>query len=169
MKSRNTTQKIVIASMFAALACVATMIIKIPTPLKGYMNLGDSIVLIAGWMLSPLYGFLAAGLGSALADVFSGYFIYAPVTFAIKGLMALAAWYIYKVLCKKIKGSVSRLISAFIAEIIMILGYYVFEGFMYGFGASLANIPANAIQGAAGLILGFALIKIFENTKINFQ
>ena len=169
MKIKNTTQKIVIASMFAALACVATMIIKIPTPLKGYINLGDCVVLLAGWMISPVYGFLAAGLGSALADVFSGYFVYAPVTFLIKGLMALAAFYIYKLLSKKINNLVSRLISAFAAEVIMILGYYVFEGFMYGFGASLVNMPANIIQGTAGLVLGSVLIKIFEKTTISFQ
>ena len=66
----NTTKKVVTASMLAALVCVATMIIKIPSPLKGYINLGDCIVLLSGWLLSPLYGFLAAGIGSALADIF---------------------------------------------------------------------------------------------------
>ncbi len=169
MKTKNTTQKIVLAAMFVALVYVATKVIQISSPLNGYMNLGDSVVLVAGWMLSPLYGFLAAGLGSALADLFSEYAFYAPVTFAIKGLMALAAWYIYKVLNKRIKSSASRIISGFVAELIMILGYYLFEGIMYGFGASLVNIPANAIQGVAGLILGFLLIKVFEKTKINFQ
>ena len=69
MKMNTRTKKIVMAAMLAALACVATMIIKIPSPLKGYLNLGDCIVLVAGWMLSPTYGFLAAGLGSALADL----------------------------------------------------------------------------------------------------
>ena len=63
----NTTKRIVIAAMLAALTCVATMIIKIPSPLKGYLNLGDCVVLICGWFLSPLYGFLAAGIGSAFA------------------------------------------------------------------------------------------------------
>ena len=81
------------ASLLAALCCVATMIIKIPSPLKGYLNLGDCVVLLSGWFLSPLYGFLAAGLGSALADVFSGYVTYAPATFVIKGIMALIAYY----------------------------------------------------------------------------
>ena len=90
--------------MLAALCCVATMIIKIPSPLKGYLNLGDCIVLLSGFMLSPLYGFLAAGIGSALADVFSGYVVYAPATFLIKGLMALAAFGIYKALNKKINS-----------------------------------------------------------------
>lgn len=169
MKNKNATQKLVFAALLAALTCVATMIIKIPSPLKGYMNLGDCVVLTAGWMLSPLYGFLAAGLGSALADLFSGYFVYAPATFLIKGLMALAAWGIYKALNKKINSPVSRITSGFIAELIMIGGYYIFEGFMYGFEASLVNMPANAVQGVAGLVLGFALIKIFEKTKISFQ
>ena len=41
MKEKNATQKIVIAALLAALTCVATMIIKIPSPLKGYLNLGD--------------------------------------------------------------------------------------------------------------------------------
>lgn len=169
MKNKNATQKLVLAALLAALTCVATMIIKIPSPLKGYINLGDCVVLTAGWMLSPLYGFLSAGLGSALADLFSGYFVYAPATFLIKGLMALAAWFIYKMLIKKINSPVSRIISAVVAELIMIGGYYIFEGFMYGFKASLVNMPANAIQGVTGLILGFALIKILEKTKIPFQ
>lgn len=169
MKNKNATQKLVFAALLAALTCVATVIIKIPSPLKGYINLGDCVVLTAGWMLSPLYGFLAAGLGSALADLFSGFFVYAPATFLIKGLMALAAWGIYKVLNKKINSPVSRIISAVVAELIMIGGYYIFEGFIYGFEASLVNMPANAVQGTAGLILGFALIKILEKTKISFQ
>ena len=166
MKTKNTTQKIAVAALLAALTCVATMVIKIPSPMKGYLNLGDCVVLTAGWMLSPVYGFLAAGLGSALADLFSGYVVYAPATFLIKGLMALVARFVYKALCGKMYSSISRLISGVLAEIIMVLGYYIFEGFMYGFLPSLVNIPANAVQGIAGLVLGFVLIKIFEKTKI---
>lgn len=163
---QSKTKKIVIAALIAALACVATMIIKIPSPLKGYINLGDCIVLTAGWMLSPAYGFLAAGIGSALADVFSGYMIYAPVTFAIKGAMAIIAFYGFKLLNKKIPDLLSKIISGLLAETVMIAGYYLFEGFLYGFGASLVNIPANAVQGAAGIIFGVILIKIFEKSKI---
>lgn len=153
----------------AALACVATMIIKIPSPLKGYLNLGDCIVLTAGWLLSPTYGFLAAGLGSALADVFSGYVTYAPATFIIKGLMALIAFYGFKLLNKKIGNLPSRIISGIVAEIVMILGYFVFEGFLYGFIPSAVNIPANGVQGIAGLIIGVILIKVFEKNKITLE
>nr|MBQ4319945.1 ECF transporter S component [Clostridia bacterium] len=119
------TKKIVMAALMAALACAATMVIKIPSPLKGYLNLGDCIVLVAGWILSPAYGFLAAGLGSALADVFSGYVTYAPATFVIKGLMAPVAFYGFKLLSRKFGNYVSEIISGAAAETVMILGYFV--------------------------------------------
>ena len=164
----NTTQRIVMAALLVALTCVATMIIKIPSPLKGYLNLGDCVVLLAGWMLSPTYGFLAAGLGSALADTFSGYVTYVPATFVIKGLMALIAFYGFKLLHSKLGNISSRIISGIVAEVVMVAGYFIFEGFLYGFGPSLVNIPANVIQGIAGLIIGTILVKVFEKSKITF-
>ena len=163
------TMKIVMTSLLAALTCVATMIIKIPSPLNGYINLGDCVVLAAGWLLSPVYGFLSAGIGSALADLLSGYATYAPATFVIKGLMALVAFYGFKLLHNKLGKITAQIIAGFIAEIIMILGYFVFEGFLYGFAPSVVNIPANSVQGVAGLIAGILLVKIFEKSKISFS
>ena len=168
MNTKNSTHKIVITSMLSALTCVATMIIKIPSPLEGYLNIGDCIVLLAGWLLSPAFAFLSAGIGSALADVFSGYVIYAPATFIIKGLMAIIAHFLFKILKKKTKNIFAQIISGAIAEVWMILGYFVFEGFLYGFAPSLVNIPANGVQGLVGLVLGVVVIKIFERSKINF-
>ena len=163
---KTKTQKIVIAAMLAALTCIATMIIKIPSPLKGYLNLGDCVVLLSGWLLSPLYGFLAAGLGSGLADLISGYGVYVPAIFIIKGVMAIAAYFGFRFLQNKVTNISARIVSGIVAELIMVFGYYVFEGFLYGFGASLVNIPANAVQGVAGLIIGTILVKIFEKSKI---
>ena len=163
---KTNTQKIVMASMFAALCCVATMIIKIPSPLKGYLNLGDCVVLLSGWFLPPAYGFAAAGIGSALADVFSGYIVYAPATFVIKGIMAIIAHYCFKGMHNKLGNTLSRIICGTFAEIVMILGYFVFEGFMYGFAPSVVNIPANGVQGIIGLIIGLILVKFFEETKM---
>ena len=163
---KTKTQKIVTAALLASLVCVATMIIKIPSPLKGYLNLGDCVVLLCGWILSPLYGFLAAGIGSALADLFAGYAVYVPATFAIKGAMAVIAYYAFRLLNNKVGSLPARISGGIVAEVVMILGYFVFEGFLYGFVASAVNIPANAVQGLAGLILGIALVRIFEKNKI---
>lgn len=163
------TKQLALAALMAALTCIATMIIHIPSPLKGYINLGDCMVLLAAWLLMPKHGFLAAGIGSALADLFSGYILYAPATFVIKGLMVLIAFYGYKLLSKKAGSLPARIISGAAAEIAMILAYFVFEGFLYGFVPSLVNVPANGVQAVAGLIIGVALIKIFEKSKINLN
>ena len=161
------TRMVVMSAMLASLTCVATMIIKIPTPLHGYANLGDCVVLLSAFLLPPGYGFCAAAIGSALADVLSGYAAYAPATFVIKGLMVLVVCFIYKQVIKKDKKRLlGKIISGFVAEIVMVVGYFVFEGFLYGFEASLVNIPANAMQGIVGLITGILLIKVFEKNRI---
>ncbi len=164
---KKQTKNLVVAALFSALICVATMVVKIPSPLKGYINLGDCMVLLSGWLLPPVFSFPAAGIGSALADVFSGYFVYAPVTFAIKGLVALTAFFLFKLLSKKTKAEIAAIVSGVAAETVMVAGYYIFEGFMYGFGASAVNILPNVIQGGAGIILGAVLLKVFRKTKIS--
>jgi len=117
---------------------------------------------MAGWMLSPGYGFLAAGVGSALADLFSGYMTYVPATFVIKGVMALMVFVCYKLMSKRLGSLVSQIIGGVLAEAVMVFGYFVFEGFLYGFVPSLVNIPANCVQGAAGLVMGIILIRVYE-------
>lgn len=52
-------RKIIMSALFAALACVATMIIKIPTPgTSGYIHPGDAIVILSGAILGPVWGYL---------------------------------------------------------------------------------------------------------------
>ena len=59
---RSDLRKIVMAALFAAFACVATMSIRIPTPgTGGYIHPGDAVVILAGVILGPVWGFLAAG------------------------------------------------------------------------------------------------------------
>ena len=155
----------IISALFAALICVATMVVKIPTPLNGYINLGDCVILVAAFMLPCGYGILAAGIGSALADILSGYTAYAPATFVIKGLMVLVVYLVTKLLNVN-KPNFVKVLSGVLAELWMVLGYYIFEGFMYGFAPSLANIPMNLIQGAAGLVLAVILVKVLEKQKV---
>lgn len=153
------TKSLVIAALFAAITLVATMI-KLPVPMtNGYINLGDCAVLLCGWILGPSYGFMAAGLGSALTDLIYGYTVYIPATFVIKGLMALLAYYISN---KKI---LTKVISAVVAEAVMVLGYFLFEGFIYGFSGAIINIPGNSIQGLFGIVISIFIIKILNNKK----
>ena len=158
--TKNFCKKLVTAALLAALTCVATALVRVPSPAKGYLNLGDCVVLVTGWALSPVYGFLASGLGSAMADVFSGYAVYAPATFVIKGLMAMVVSFVVR---KKLPLG----LLACAAEILMVLGYFGFEGFLYGLETAAVNIPANAVQGTAGLTLGCAAVKVLKKNRIS--
>lgn len=157
-------KKIVWAGLFTALTTVATMVIQIPSPTGGYVNAGDAVVILGAFLLGPGWGALAAGLGSALADLFAGYVIYAPATFVIKGLMALCAG----ALIRRGKGGRSlgfAVAGSVLAEIVMIAGYFAFTATVLGFGlGAVAEIPGNAVQAvfgaAAGTALFFALIRI---------
>ena len=161
----NTTKKIVFAALLAALACVATMIIKIPTPLGGYIHAGDAVVVLAGFLLGPVWGALAASLGSALADVISGYVLYAPGTFVIKAVVALLAGWIIGT--KLIKNEFAKaLVAGIIGGIVMVGGYMLYEAVFMGFGiGAAANIPMNCIQGAFGAVAGAALYIALSKTN----
>ena len=101
-------KKLVMTALFAALACVATMSIRIPTPgTNGYIHPGDAVVILSGIILGPVYGFLAGGIGSAMADLLGGYFIYVQITLIIKGLIALISGIIYQRFGKLRKAVIS--------------------------------------------------------------
>lgn len=163
---KTKTQRIVMAAMLASLTCVVTMMIKIPSPLKGYLNLGDSIVLLSGWVISPFYAFFAAGIGSALADLFLGYTIYAPATFVIKGVMAVVAAFGYRLLRKRMGSGASRIVSGITSQAIMVSGYFLYELCLYGLSIAVINVPGSVVQGFAGLVAGLVLIHIFKKNNI---
>lgn len=156
------SQKLIRAALMAAVCLALTRVVTIPAP-TGYVNLGDCGVLLAGWMLGPVYGGMAAGIGVMLADILSGYAMYAPGTFVIKFVMAAVARMVY-VLLKKRSGFAACAASAVLAEGIMAAGYFLYESTVLGYGlAAVASIPANLVQGAvcagAGVALMSALIK----------
>ena len=155
-------RKIVIAALFAALACVATMSIRIPTlGTGGYIHPGDAIVILCGVVLGPGWGLLAAGIGSAMADLLGGYFIYVPITFVIKGAVAFAAGSIYQKIGTSPKTRYTAVVLGGICDIILVAGgYFICEIPLYSAASAAASIPANIIQGISGLILGVVLYPV---------
>lgn len=155
------SKQIAFSAMFAALCCVSTMLLTVPLPASGYFNTGDVFVLLSGWFLGPILGCASAGIGSALADILSGYAFYAPATFVIKSIDALLAYFIWYIIKKLIKKDpidfLPRLFSGIIAELFMIFGYFVFESIFYGVGGAIPNIIGNALQGACCITIAVML------------
>lgn len=159
----NQTKLWVMTALFAALGYVATSMLQVPTPTNGYVNLGDAVVLLGAFLLGPIYGAIAGGVGPALADLLSGYAMWVPGTLIIKGLMGFAAALLYRALGRKARGALAGGIAA---EVIMVVGYWLYTAFMSlseagGFGLSLlaaaAGIPGNLVQGAFGIVVSLLL------------
>jgi uncharacterized membrane protein len=155
------TRKLVVSALLVAMITVLTMFVKIPLSAFGYVHLGDTIIFLACFLLGLKYSLVVAGLGSALADVLLGYYIYAPVTFAVKLLVALA----FTLLTSKKSSIVMQIIGVVVCSVIIALGYYIFEGFMYGFLPSAYNILFNLAQGGVCGAIGVLIIRIFDKVK----
>ena len=160
-----TTKKLVMTALFMALTMVATMFIRIPLPL-GYVNLGDVFVLLSVFILGPVYGTIAAGIGSGLADLF-GYITYAPGTLIIKSAMALVAWLIYKVLLKATnKKMLAEIVGGVVGAILMATGYFFYEILFFTTPAvAIVNAPWNLLQGGIGVALSVILMRVLTATK----
>lgn len=154
-------RKLVLAALFAALSCVMTLVIQIPAP-TGHVNLGDVGVLLSGWLLGPLWGGAAAGIGSALADLLS-WPAYAPATFVIKFAMAAAAALIFRSGKKRGHKRLAMVSGAVAAEAVMVGGYFIYESLVLGVGAAAAaSVPFNLVQGAVGGVVGVAAVLLLD-------
>lgn len=155
------TKDLTILAMFIALTTVATMLIQIPIPAtKGYINIGDTILICAGLLLGKTAGGVVGSIGSALADLLSGYGYYAPITFVVKGIEGFLAGYLKE-------KNINFVVCGLIAGLVMALGYFIAEGtILYNFEAAAASLPANIMQGIGGSILASVLYKAIEKTKI---
>lgn len=178
------TKKLVLSALMAALCCIATMIIKIPTPTMGYIHPGDAFVLLSGLLLGPIWGGIAAGIGSGLSDLLSGYAVYVIPTLIIKGLVAFIFAHVYRICLKLLKDNANNIVSVIVGgiagELFMVLGYFLVEIFLLAFAsggsltsatlaagitASAAGISFNLVQGTFGVIICTILSPIVNKLK----
>lgn len=158
------TKKLVLSALFAALACVATFAIRIPTPgTGGYIHPGDAIVILAGIFLGPGYGALAAGIGSAMSDLIGGYFIYVPITFLIKASIAFLCGHGFRGLKEHGTNQYAAVaVCGVIDALVVVAGYGICEIFLYGAPAAAASALPNLIQGIGGLVIALLLFPVLS-------
>ncbi|MDY6314879.1 MAG: ECF transporter S component [Clostridia bacterium] len=160
------TKKLVTAALFAAIICAVTFFPKVPS-VNGYLHLGDAVILMAAFVMGPLYGAAAAAIGSALADIISGYVIFVPGTFMIKFLTAAVAALVLSGLKKTAPklGFVSYILAGIVGEALMVLGYFAYEAVIYDVPGAAAGIVGNLCQAAAGIVVSTLIMITVKNIK----
>jgi len=84
---KSSAMRISMTAVFTALVFVATTVFSVYVPqTRGFFNIGETMVFTTALLLGPFIGAFAGGVGSALADLFLGYWYYAPATLIIKAL-----------------------------------------------------------------------------------
>lgn len=165
--TQSRTSNVVYASLFAAVIFVGTQFLRVPLPF-GYFNLGDCFIILAAVMMGGPYAVAAAAIGASLADLLSGYAIYAPATLMIKALMVIVIIAITQ------RGDRSGgthkplvLIAGMVAaECVMVSGYFVYDIFLYSLAGAAVSLPGNILQGVASAVIGFVIVTVFEKRKI---
>lgn len=168
MDSRKCSARFLcITAMMAALVCVTTMVIQIPIPL-GYAHLGNAFILLAVMFVGKRTGVWAGGIGSALADLLTGYAYWALPTFVIKSVMALIVGrlaYTKEGSCTLF--SIRSAVGCVLSMIWMVVGYTVSGAVLYGgIAAGLASAPGLAAEGILNLAVYYGVGTLFEKAKI---
>ena len=147
------SKKLTLTALLVALVTLTTMVVNIPLPgVKGYVNIGDTVVLLSGLLFGPGVGVIAGGLGSALADLYLGYAYWAPLTLLIKGLEGfLAGWLIFR-----FKNA--SFVVAMLAALVMVAGYFLAGSILYGIGPAVASLPGDLLQAGASVVLSMILL-----------
>ncbi|RLG39812.1 MAG: ECF transporter S component [Thermoproteota archaeon] len=162
--SKDTSRKTAGLAVGAAAVAVATLMIRVPVPqTRGYINLGDTMVLLFAVLLGPVVGGAAGGIGSALADVIGGYPHWAPWTLIIKGIEGAIAGQIAK------KKSFFLIIGTCLGAVEMVLGYFLVESYLYGVGAALVELPGNVVQAISGIVFSNLVYVALSKLGLSFS
>ena len=151
-KELFTVREMVRAALMAALIFVVTFLVRIPVPMTsgGYINLGDTMILLAAWLIctgrrdvrAALCAAAAAGLGSGLADLSAGAVVYILATLLIKGAMGFVA---HRIVTRH-RSFPGYVAAAVCGGAIMIGGYFLFEFFFFSPAYALGALPFNGLQ-----------------------
>ncbi|ADV64582.1 ECF transporter S component [Desulfurococcus mucosus] len=152
-------RQLVEAAVFTVLVYAATVVLQVYQPVTGgYFNLGESMIYVAALSSGPLVAGIAGGVGAALADLTTGYQVFAPGTLVIKLAEGVAAGYLARALRSRHWRIAGGLIGSAYAA--------VFTGFALTLYAGTIEVGPSGLEVyvpwyiwlLAGLALGFILV-----------
>jgi len=147
-----------VTAVMTALVFALTQVKLLPTPDGGYIHPGDAGIFFSAFAFGPWVGAVVGGLGTALADVTSGYAQWGIFSLLIHGAQGwVVGW-----LTRRWRGTTGLIVATIIGGLIVVAGYLPAGMILASPAQSVAALPWNALQVAIGGLIGvplFALIR----------
>lgn len=157
--TNNKVKRLAFGALATAMICISTMF-HIPIPL-GYMHLGNVFILVCGFLFPWDISLFAAGFGSAMADLLSGYPQWILPTLFIKCIMGAAVSWSFAPagpIDRPAPFSLRSIFAVIVGILIMILGYTIAGSLLYAsLYTGLTQLPGLCTEGIFGIV-GFFLI-----------
>jgi Predicted membrane protein len=163
--AKITARDIAYTAVLTALVFVATFVnITLPIGAKGgLVHLGNVPLFVAALVFGRKKAAFAGAVGMALFDVLSPWFIWAPFTFVIVGLMG----YVAGLVKKDGKSLPLNIVAVFLAFPIKLIGYYFAEVILYGnWVTPFMSMPGNVLQLVIGALIGIPIAATLIRKKV---
>ena len=188
-KTHRALLKLCATAMMVAIVFVGNYLrVKIPVPLGGVTSftLANILCALSGILLGPVYGFLAAGFGSAIYDLMDpAYVSEAPITLCTKGMYGLVAGLVLYLFFRSIRGKyfpqlIATTCAALSYMVIYLIKVFFYNGmFIQGFAQAgqcwalvISKLPATLFNGGIAIvaapILGVALMKALRKAHLDY-
>lgn len=153
------TKQLAYVALGIALVFICTSFVNLRLPIAangGLIHLGNVPLFLFAILYGRWTGALAGGIGMALFDVVGGWFLWAPFTLVIVGLMG----YTVGAICEQNRSLTAYILALAAACLIKVVGYYGAEGIIYGnWVAPMTSIPGNLVQIGAAAVVALPLVK----------
>ena len=187
-KEQKLLVKICVVAMMAAIVFVGNYLrVKIPVSLGGTTSftLANILCVLAGLLLGPWWGGLAAGMGSAIYDMLDPeYIVEAPITFLTKGMYGLVAglvlYYVFKNSREKYGPQAAATACSAVAYLLVysVKNFFYNAMFLEGLTEPIqcwivvaSKLPASVFNGVVAVvfapILGVALMKAMRASHLD--
>lgn len=143
--------RVALIAIMTAVTVVFTLFVRIPTS-KGYFNLCDVAIYFCAFTFNPLVTFVSAAVGTALADIISGYPQWAAISFVVHGCEGL----VVALVLKATHSTPGKVLASTLGVVIVAGGYFLLGGaILTDFPTALVEVPANIAQSVIGAVFGF--------------
>lgn len=170
VKNKKRIYDLITTALSISLVFVSTLLLNIRLPIVangGLVHLGTAMLFILAILFGPKKGAIIGALGMGLFDLFSGWVIWAPITFIARGLQGYIVGRIAWSLGKKGLSIRLNLVAVFVSTPVMIACYYFGEALIFNsLIVPIASIPGDIIQNLIGVIIAIPVVKLLAKTSL---